>query len=638
MSDLNDIMNMSNSEMDKILEGFVGKPRKEVEYELAVIRQEIQVVANTIPSKGNQGEQGPQGVAGKDGVQGKNGKDGLQGPRGFDGKDGKDGLDGEKGQDGVSVVNAYLDFDNSLTLELSDGSVIDAGQFTLPENIQNIIQSLKQTGPSTLASLDDVNVASATDSQVLTYNSATSKWIPATVSAGGGGTVTSVAATAGTGISITGSPITSSGTFSITNTAPDQVVSLTAGSNVTITGTYPSFTIASSGGGGGGGSSLTIDNKTAAYTIVTGDLGKVINCTSGTFTVSLTAAATLGSGFNVTIWNTSSTSTHVITIDPNGAETIDGSTTITLRLGEGTEIVSNGTNWITGNKKSMRYYAENATTLLRPVASGVPSIAMGNGGYASGNGAIAIGNGRVDGYSGATQIGAIAIGGGARGTGSYGVSIGQDSNALGNSSIGIGASATAQNTNSIAIGNSSNANANDAMALGNGFTTRANAVSINGYNSAVNAKYTFGTPMSSSLGGTGGTQAGKYILGIATTNGTSAVLVTFAGTASSTNQISIPDKNAIVFTGQIVCRQQPAGGNAASAFKIEGLLRRDTGVGTTTLVASTVTAISNAAGYTVALSANTTIGCLTITVTGAAATNLRWLATVETTEISYEFG
>ena len=65
------------------------------------------------------------------------------------------------------------------------------------------------------------------------------------------GTVTSVAATAGTGISVSGSPITSSGTLTITNTAPDQTVVLTAGSNVTITGTYPSFTIASTGGGGG---------------------------------------------------------------------------------------------------------------------------------------------------------------------------------------------------------------------------------------------------------------------------------------------------------------------------------------------------------------------------------------------------
>ena len=59
------------------------------------------------------------------------------------------------------------------------------------------------------------------------------------------GTVTSVAASGGTGISVSGSPITTSGTFTITNTAPDQTVVLTEGSNVTITGTYPNFTIAS---------------------------------------------------------------------------------------------------------------------------------------------------------------------------------------------------------------------------------------------------------------------------------------------------------------------------------------------------------------------------------------------------------
>lgn len=58
------------------------------------------------------------------------------------------------------------------------------------------------------------------------------------------GTVTSVGVTAGSGISVTGSPITSSGSITVTNTAPDQVVSLGAGSNVTITGTYPNFTIA----------------------------------------------------------------------------------------------------------------------------------------------------------------------------------------------------------------------------------------------------------------------------------------------------------------------------------------------------------------------------------------------------------
>lgn len=46
------------------------------------------------------------------------------------------------------------------------------------------------------------------------------------ITGSGSGTVTSVAATAGTGISITGSPITTSGTFTITNTAPNVTTNL----------------------------------------------------------------------------------------------------------------------------------------------------------------------------------------------------------------------------------------------------------------------------------------------------------------------------------------------------------------------------------------------------------------------------
>jgi hypothetical protein len=57
------------------------------------------------------------------------------------------------------------------------------------------------------------------------------------------GTVTSVAATAGTGISISGSPITGAGTLTITNTAPDQTVSITGAGINSVSGTYPSFTI-----------------------------------------------------------------------------------------------------------------------------------------------------------------------------------------------------------------------------------------------------------------------------------------------------------------------------------------------------------------------------------------------------------
>ncbi len=47
----------------------------------------------------------------------------------------------------------------------------------------------------------------------------------------------------------------------ITNSLPDQVVTLTSGANVSITGTYPNFTIASTGGGGGGGVTNTAANN-----------------------------------------------------------------------------------------------------------------------------------------------------------------------------------------------------------------------------------------------------------------------------------------------------------------------------------------------------------------------------------------
>jgi hypothetical protein len=50
---------------------------------------------------------------------------------------------------------------------------------------------------------------------------------------------------AGTGITVTGSPITSSGTLTITNSAPDQTVALTGAGTTSISGTYPNFTITS---------------------------------------------------------------------------------------------------------------------------------------------------------------------------------------------------------------------------------------------------------------------------------------------------------------------------------------------------------------------------------------------------------
>ena len=87
----------------------------------------------------------------------------------------------------------------------------------------------------------------------------------------GSGTVTSIGITAGTGISVSGSPVTSSGSITVTNSAPDQTVSLTgAGINV-VTGTYPNFTITGTEVDGSTTNELqTISNTTGSFRLSNG--------------------------------------------------------------------------------------------------------------------------------------------------------------------------------------------------------------------------------------------------------------------------------------------------------------------------------------------------------------------------------
>lgn len=87
--------------------------------------------------------------------------------------------------------------------------------------------------------------------------------------------------------------------------------------------------------------------KTSAYTVVAADRGAVIDCTSGTFSVTLTAAATLGAGYSVAVYNSGS---GTITIDPNSSETIrdpsGSATTKTLAQGAGYILFCDGAGWL----------------------------------------------------------------------------------------------------------------------------------------------------------------------------------------------------------------------------------------------------------------------------------------------------
>ena len=546
---------------------------------------------------------------------------------------------------------------------------------------------------------DNVRLAVGANNYVLAADSSTATglaWVA--VSPGGVSSVTASAPLASSGgstpdISLTGTvPVANGGTGQTTYTDGQLLIgnstgntlskaTLTAGSNVTITNGPGSITIAASGGGGS--STLTISNKTGAYTVVAGDLGTIINCTSGTFTVSLDAAATLGSGFNCWIWNTG---TGVITIDPNGSETIDFISTIILRTGEGMQIVCDGTNWQTGDKKTMRAYAERVGNgESRPVASGSAAVALGiastasgtagfaAGGFAtaSGTASLAIGgyispatasssyssalgnNSAGRGSQAVTGSGAMALGGsyasgvdsfaaaGTNNTGTYGatgsnsIAIGQtalatnggsiaisanNASCSGANAVSIGSNTAASASSAIAIGLTADASGTSAIALGNGSRAREyGKVAFAGYSGFGNGAVQFGI---------------MHVLG-ATTDATPKVLTANNSSAGTDDQLILQNNSAYAFTGTVVARQQASGGTASAAWKIEGLIRREANAASTTLVASTVTAIDNTPGWTLALSADTTNGGLKIEATGAAATNIRWVATVQTSEVTY---
>jgi hypothetical protein len=424
---------------------------------------------------------------------------------------------------------------------------------------------------------------------------------------------------------------------------------------------------------GGGSSTLTISNKTAAYTVIAGDNGTILNWTSGTFTATLTAAATLGTGFNVWIWNSSASSTDIITIDPNLTETIDGLATLRLRRGEGTQIVCNGTNWETGAKKTMRGYADNIPSSdVRPIASGSNALALGRNATASGVGSFAWNYGSVASADYTIAIGAfttasanysVALGGNAFTTGATTASPGTGAVALG-ASYASGADSFAaaisnntsaygaQGVNSIAMGYRGTATGSYSVAISSGSSsenaqaTGAASVMIGQGKSTAQNSFAFGaqvfaaTNNKTALSGLRftGTSTAEGQLGLVpiraiTTDATPIQLSTEVG-LTAVRLPTIYPNSAVYFKGTVVARQKALDGTASAAWVIEGLIRQEGTVASTTMVTSTVTVISNVPAWTIAVSADTTYGAINVTFTGAASTNIRVLCQLQMTELA----
>ena len=217
----------------------------------------------------------------------------------------------------------------------------------------------------------------------------------------------------------------------------------------------------------------------------------------------------------------------------------------------------------------------------------------------------------------------VAIGYQANSSNDYGVAIGRQAAASGATSTVLGGYAcTASGSYSTSVGGRSN------VADGYGSRTGGYGASAGG----IRGKDAFASQRFST---SGDAQTATIVLKSDTTDATAEALTTNNSTASTDNQVVLPNNSAYFFSGTCIAREQAADGTDVGAWEFKGAIRREANAGTTTLIKSTIDEFNVPTGWALALSADTTNGCLKVQVTGAASTDIRWVATVHTSEVTY---
>jgi hypothetical protein len=277
-------------------------------------------------------------------------------------------------------------------------------------------------------------------------------------------------------------------------------------------------------------------------------------------------------------------------------------------------------------------------------ASGQYSIAGGNNSQATAASSIAIGNNALS-----SATGAVALGQSSTASGSYSVSIGQSNTASAANSVAIGYSNTSQTGQNVAIGYGNTASGSlPCVAMGYSATASGSSAISLGRSTIASGTYSVATGYGSNaysiigrkvhspnlITTSGESQKSTFVLLSRTTGNTLTALSSDNGAASATNQLNLQNNNSIRFKGTIIGRQ--SGSTNTSAWDIDGIIQRGTTAASTTLLINNVTVVQNTPAWgTPTLVANTTLGGLTVNVTGVATTNIMWVATIETTEVIY---
>ena len=230
-------------------------------------------------------------------------------------------------------------------------------------------------------------------------------------------------------------------------------------------------------------------------------------------------------------------------------------------------------------------------------------------------------------------------------TSSYATCVGGNLNdATGQYSFaGGGVSNTASGTGSSISGGNTNTASGNYSFIGGGLgnTTNGSFSAIFGgrlgTTRGINSYLVFpacSLPIADALGVT---QSALLLLARQTTDATATVLASSSSAASTTNQVILPNNSAYHFKGSVIATV--TGGGDTASWEFKGAIKRGANAASTAIVGTVIKDVvaydAGASAWDVTFTADTTNGGLKVEVTGAAATTIRWVAKLETTEVTY---
>lgn len=215
------------------------------------------------------------------------------------------------------------------------------------------------------------------------------------------------------------------------------------------------------------------------------------------------------------------------------------------------------------------------------------------------------------------------------------VVLGGDINAsTGRSSISGGEGTTAGGICAVSLGKNTAASSDYSTARGRSTMANAEASEASGFNSTVRGVYGAQSWASGTFSSQGDAQGRRFILRAATANATPTAVSADGNAIAATNQLSVPANSAIAFDVVVVARQ--ASNGDCARWTVKGLAKS---VSTTvSLVGTPSVALdfndSGASSWALAVTADNTNKAVTFTVTGVAATNLKWVVAPVSVEVA----